>query len=466
MKKIFTAILILFTSSIFAQNQDLIINFQPIDITYQNYSAKTVSNSQYPNFTVKNSDYIKSLINPDMSQSLTISASFYNSMIYAMQKMRINWFKKDIFNRLTEATIYSGVVLVSEYLPLGDAWLHEEFHRSVLTRNYVNSYNQIYDFPIFSSLISVNRVTDDDLIRFKAQNPADFVRLAAAGIEGEYMLIRDFQTRNFAYNQRIAYAPFEILWTINSFYYVWSCHTQEAEDITNEINIEEGNKVSVRDFTGLDFTAWVYDLFKPNEAYEQRGTHPSGIGIDRYIKPSDLTADELKYLKKQGYLQLINFFSPFMLGINKIPLKQNEEMYINFAFRHLLTSFGNDISADVFYYNNKIKSLITWHLYMNNEIITPGIELQLIDFEKNIQNIKIKTNLRLAGWLQPEHLLFTDTKALPGGLAEITIFAGKKHFFPYISISSKSQGWVAGNVFQGKNTSVKFGLSWYFLNKF
>jgi hypothetical protein len=461
MKKIFLFAFVLLSNAILAQNQNLIIDIQPVDFPFQNYAAKTVSNSVYPNFDVSGSDYLKSYVNPDMRQSIAVSSSFYNTMVFGLQKMKISWFKKDLFNRLTEATIYTSAVLLSEYLPLGDAWLHEEFHRAVLTRNYVNSYNQIYDFPLFSSLISVNRVDDGDLIRFKQKNPQDFVRLAAAGIEGEYMLMKDFQIKNFAYNQQIAYAPFEILWTFNSFYYVWSCHTNEAEEITDETNLKEGNNLKIRDFTGLDFTAWSYDLFKPFENYEDRGIHISGVGIDRYVKPSDLTADELKYLKKQGYLQLVNFVSPFLLGINKIPLSVDNSLYFNFAFRHLLTSFGFDVSADLFYFN-KINYLATIHLYANNKRVSPGIDIQLIDVEKNIFSIKTKINLRLAGWLQPENLLFDDDNLKLGGLAEVKIYAGKKHFFPYFSLSTKTPGWVAGNVFQDKNTSIRAGISWFF----
>jgi len=333
----------------FAQDfQKIILNFPVFDYSYSVYAAKTVSNSAYPAFDVKPVDFFKAYVNPSMSQSLESSASFYNAMNFGLSELKINWFNNVFLNYFTESLIFSGALFVAEYIPLGDAWLHEEFHRAVLTKNYVNSYNQVNDFPLFAELVSVNNVTDENLIRFKASNQTDFVRLHAAGIEGENLLIRELQKRTFFNNQQYPYFSFELLWTANSFYYVWICHTEEAEIITNDVNAQDADNFKIRDFTGLDFTAWVYDLFKPQAAYAQRGVHPSGIGIDRYVKPSDLTSDELNYLKKQGYLQLLNFASPMLLSINHIPITiKGVQMDMNFAFRHYLTSFGNDISFDI-----------------------------------------------------------------------------------------------------------------------
>ncbi len=39
-------------------------------------------------------------------------------------------------------------------------------------------------------------------------------------------------------------------------------------DSTHDAVREEGADVKRRDFVGLDFTAWVYDLFRPDEPYK------------------------------------------------------------------------------------------------------------------------------------------------------------------------------------------------------
>jgi hypothetical protein len=38
-------------------------------------------------------------------------------------------------------------------------------------------------------------------------------------------------------------------------------------------------------------------------------------------------------------------------------------------------------------------------------------------------------------------------------------FAVTKHFFPYIELSAKTDGWVAGNEFLKRSISVKAGIS-------
>ncbi len=118
--------------------------------------------------------------------------------------------------------------------------------------------------------------------------------------------------------------------------------------MTNQLLTEEDSDISKRDFTGLDFSAWAYDLFNANEPYQNRGIHRSGVGIDRYIKPSDLTADQIKYLKKQGYLQIINMASPMLFGLDNSFKINSLNLNWNFAVRHILTSFGHDITPSIF----------------------------------------------------------------------------------------------------------------------
>lgn len=443
-------------------NSRLIVDVPLVDFKYMINSAKTFSNSSYPNFDVKWYDYGRAYNSPSMQQSLAISATFYNSMNYFLSAMNINWFKNDFLNYLTESTIFVTAELLSSYIPLGDAWLHEEFHRSVLTNNFVSSYDQVNDFPFFRELISVNRVTDDDLIRFKLNNPQDFVRLSAAGIEGEYLLTHKLESQNFFYNQKQPYFTFTLMWTINSFYYVWFCHTDKAEVSTNEVNVEDGADMAIRDFTGLDFLAWTYDLYNPYEPYENRGIHPSGVGIDRYIVPSDLSAEQLKYLKKQGYLQMINFLSPMLIGINRIPMMfRGDDAYFNFAARHLLTSFGDDISFYFFFQQDKLNLISGLHLYQNQEMNLPGIELEVVDYDLELEKFKIRSSVKTLVWAQPENLLFADNNAKIGGLFSVKMKIGKEKFFPYVEFIGKTKGWVAGYESQNENFSFRAGLSWY-----
>jgi hypothetical protein len=83
--------------------------------------------------------------------------------------------------------------------PFGIGWTHEEWHRAVMNKNNVRSFNDMNTFPIGKELVAVSHVTDADLARLKADNSADFVRLAAAGIEAQYEYVKALQKDNFYY---------------------------------------------------------------------------------------------------------------------------------------------------------------------------------------------------------------------------------------------------------------------------
>ena len=105
------------------------------------------------------------------------------------------------------------------------------------------------------------------------------------------------------------------------------------DKIIDKSNEKDGADISKRDFTGADFTAWADALFFPDKPYEDRGIHPSGVGINRYIKPSQLSTEARSYLKKQGRLHWLNILSPHLFGFSKIKLNSTEkgDYYGNFA---------------------------------------------------------------------------------------------------------------------------------------
>jgi hypothetical protein len=72
-------------------------------------------------------------------------------------------------------------VALAFYVPPGEAWLHEEWHRAVLSHCGIASYNDTYKFRLFGGVVNVSHVRDEDLERLKREHPAEFVRLAAAG---------------------------------------------------------------------------------------------------------------------------------------------------------------------------------------------------------------------------------------------------------------------------------------------
>jgi hypothetical protein len=87
---------------------------------------------------------------------------------------------------------------------------------------------------------------------------------------------------------------------------------------------------------------WVYDLFRPDEPYEDRGIHPSGIGIDRYRSESDFTPQERRYLRTQARLSFLNFADPNLLGLYQFDVGEYDGLPLSFnaSLQHLMAPFG------------------------------------------------------------------------------------------------------------------------------
>jgi len=434
----------------------LVLNLDMIDLPYQVDAMKTVDQGN-----ASLGGFFKGYANPSMHQSLQLTTSLYSGVHYGIGKL----FGKDSYTSWSKNKrfAYSLALIAGDYFlttaPGFDGWVHEEYHRSVLTRFGVNSFNDMNKFPIGSESVSVSHVTDEDLIRFKQQSPTDFIRSHVAGIEGEYLLAEKLQRNKFFYNQNMSHEFLYILTILNAVAYVnISASPMFADAMTIKMNEKEGT-VSVRDYTGIDFAGWTYDLFRPDEPYANRGIHPSGLGIDRYIKTTDLTTAELSYLKTQGKLQLLNLLSPMIYGFRDIKLN-NSGLYCNFAVRNYLTSFGNDISANVFLKNNRHNYVFTAHNYNNYKHYFPSLEMELVDDVQSIGSQVFYISPRVLIGLQPANQSFTTDKASFVGLLEYKMeYKTKVKINPYIELSAKTKGWVAGNEFLNSNFSIRMGVS-------
>jgi hypothetical protein len=447
-----------------AENKDsvqsplLVFEIPVFDLSYQFDAAKTVNNGN-----ASFGSFFKGYANPGMHQSLNLSTDLYTGLHYGIDKLfksenNIKRKEKPFVKRLLHYLTFCTADYLAMYAPGFNGWLHEEYHRSVMTRFHVNSFDNMNKFPIGALTTNVSHVIDADLIRFKKESPFDFNRMHVAGIEGEYLLIDQLQRNNFYYNQHLFHELIYLLSTVNSIQYVQICSIPKQADVmTDGLNAKEKD-IRVRDFTGLDFTGWAYDLFKPDEPYTGRGVHPLGNGIDRYIKTTDLTSEELSYLKKQGKLQWLNVISPMMIGIQIIKMTKNG-LYGNFAVRNFLTSFGNDISCNFYLKNHNDNLFFAYHSSQNYQRSFPAIEAQLIDYKKAIGSYSLYFSPRLLVGMQPLEQGFKTSKAAFLALAECKVEMETKSFIhPYIEFSAKTKGWVAGNEFLNSNLSCRVGV--------
>lgn len=438
----------------------LVFDLPVFDFPYQFDAAKTVNSGK-----LNVGSFFQGYANPGMQQSLNVANNLLSGVHYGVMKWaeipyksnKPSWKKKvsHYWRLFLGGLIFDATIL--PYTPGCDGWEHEEYHRAVMSRFHINSFNDMNKFPWGAEIVNVSHVSDGDLTRFKKESPSDFVRMQSAGIEGEYLLIDKMERNNFYYDLKLPHQMHYLFTTINSIAYVKICSTNLANTLTDTENAKE-TTIKPRDFSGLDFDGWVYDLFRPNEPYIARGTHPSGTGINRYIKPSNLRPEELAYLKKQGNLQFLNLLSPMLIGFDVIKLSKNG-LYGNIAFRDYLTSFGNDISCNIFLKNNNYNFMGALHCAQNYMHTFPAIETQLIDYKINTRHITLLCSPRIMAGVQPLHQDFKTTKASFLGLAECKMeLQSKSIFHPYVELSAKTKGWVAGNVYLDSNISCRFGI--------
>lgn len=380
---------------------------------------------------------------PGPEQSLYWSTAFYE---YLHQRLD---FSKDGKMRFWNRMIILSADLMMSYLPLGNAWLHEEWHRGVMGRHGVSSYNAVYDLKLFGETISVNHVMDTELARLKLASPPDFVRLSAAGMESEIeqnWLIerRKFFDKTETFDQGLLFLNY-----IGVIGYINTCNAPESTTLTDKINAQEGSNIPIRDFTGLDCLGWVYDLFRPYEAYAARGVHPSGVGINRYRTLRDLSDEERKFLNLQANLSFLNLINPTLW-----PFLWDNNRSWTFSLKHYLTSFGYAIDLNFLMNRDNKNIYLQIHDYQNARRVFLGATVGLWKYKNASYAVSI--------WQQPKNQLYNDESDLWGGKVS------SKFYFPYrenlevfLGASAKTAGWFAGdlNLGAGFDTALGFVLA-------
>ena len=396
---------------------------------------------------------------PSMPQALALGESFYEISHREIARAwgphqkaaRVSVVAWDVFNTLLFP------------LPGADAWVHEEYHRAVMGRRGIDSFNDVYHFAFFPDVLAVSHVADEDLVRLKRDHPAEQVRLSAAGIEGEALLVQALERNQFFDRSPAYHLPLYWLTKVGSIGYVMSGSWDVANRYTDSFTAMFGADIAPRDFTGHDFLGWVYDLHRPDEPYTARGVHPSGVGIDRYIKPEDLTPRELNYLRRQGYLQLLTLVDPFLFNARSFTLTSpfnHRPMRVNANLGHWLTSFGQTVDANIFLEQDEVKLFVVVHTYVNDRKWLPGIDAELLDYPLQVLGQRVLVSPRAALWLQPDRQRFDSARARPGGLLAVKAHRrGSGRWGGYVEVEAKSAGWVAGRVDLDANVSVRVGAS-------
>lgn len=345
----------------------------------------------------------------------------------------------------------------SFYIPLGNSWMHEEWHRAVLSNRGIKSFNDINTFPIGRSLIAVSHVEDADLVRLKRDHPADQVRLSSAGMESQIQ--QNLHLEKLRFFDGLDTSDQILLWfnTLNVNSYLTTCASGQADRLTDEQNSEDGLDLSRRDFTGLDCTAWVYDLFRPDEAYTDRGTHPSGLGLDRYIRFSDLNSKEQSFLHLQAGLSFLNFIDPFLFRRDRFRGDwQGETFEWNFKVSHTLTSFGGTVDTHLFLKSRFGKYFLTWHHGLTDTRYFPGFSLHRLEMTIDPGN-----SLTWGGtlWAQPRQQRVEESRTeWLASAAVIWNHSLTESVSSYVGLEAKTPGWMAGQVSLDSALTATAGL--------
>jgi len=384
-----------------------------------------------------------------MNQSMNLTLDFY----YLGHHYLGLFAKHNNYDRLYNDVAFD---FLSLYLPFGSSWVHEEYHRAIMLNRGIDSYDEVWDFKFFQSITKVSHVSDQQLSDFKADHPAEFARMSAAGMEAQTQMNLDLEKNKFYYGARDGIVV-EWLNATNNTFYLKSCTDQK---VATSLDQSSEPTERERDFTGLDCLGWVYDMHRPYEAYSARGPHPTGTGIARYIYPSDLTADEKSYLEDEVKWSLFNFVDPMMFaqGPRQSHLL-NSDIKWTWNFKHYLTSFGNSIDFNLFAQVNQTQNwYLSLHNYFNKSRYMPGLEVQLLRAPAFSDR---HMSLRAMIWEQPRDELFLATAKRWGGLWG-TSFYFKPHggWQPYVELEAKTAGWVAGSPYLAKNFTARIGAAY------
>jgi hypothetical protein len=392
------------------------------------------------------SDDYNSRFVTSMRQSVELSKSFYQITYPTLVRaLSLHESKPGSPDRFGKLALFATYLIGSSYLPLGDAWVHEEYHRAVLKNRGINSHNEVYDLKVGGESISVSRIKDEDLALLKKKHPYDLIRTYAAGYEGDNQLVSSLQKDAF------------FLGTSRADWIVWLNVLNEHLYIrASASGIEEQN------FTGFDFTEWVYDLHRPREDYTARsGVDLTSFGIDRYVKLSDLTSEEIRYLKKQRDLSLFNVAGLFLMEPHKVRLFSSGEEFLLIARpMHYLTSFGYTLNADFLLKSSDLNLSFSLQNQFNDDHYFPGVDMEIINYPCRILGKDVAVTPRFSVWLQPEGQNFRTSKSEQGGLVSVkTSTPLKNGWSTYLELEGKTKGWVAGNVYLDDNVSARTGFT-------
>jgi len=245
-------------------------------------------------------------------------------------------------------------------IPLG-VYTHEEFHRSVLGVNGQPALNGNWIFNRWDG--TVYGLTDEDLTVLKRDHLEGLLYSYVSGVQSENYLTQVNVIQDFYYQRTFYKNPFYLY----NAYYVWDYFHFSASSKSDSVKViapeHEDKNPYYRDYAGADLTAWINDMFNPEDPYTDRDPFPEGEGVNRRIGFSDLSDEEQDYLKKQKNLALLNFVNPAIFLFNRFEISPS--FSFNAFVQYSPTHFGNDIAVFIPFRLKSYNQLFAFHSYNN-----------------------------------------------------------------------------------------------------
>ncbi len=334
-------------------------------------------------------------------------------------------------------------------VPLG-VWAHEEFHRSVLGVNGIAARNGNWIGSRWDG--TVYGVSDQQLSDLKAQDLNELLYSYVAGVHAELLSTERIIKDAFHHPRSVNMAP---LLLYNSWY-VWNYFDFATSAVSDSVKVlappHESADPTQRDFAGADLTAWVYDMYLPDEPYTARTPFPNGEGVNRRIGYADLPAEAQQFLKDQRGLTWMNFANPAIAGIDRI--RFGGDFAFNVFLQYSPTHFGHMRAVHM------PLRIGGKHFHIGaQEFVGPhtkGLGLQL---EHSGFKLSQHTTLDLAAaiWEQPKS--FTATERITGGAARAMIGQRMNESFTLTATAQfKTDGWMLGDPYLNANATFRFGL--------
>ena len=325
------------------------------------------------------------------------------------------------------------------------ALTHEEGHRAILTNENIGAISR--PFSNSRGAAYVQGVTDAALLNLRDTKFPVYIRLHTAGLESDYMLTHRVE-QLLAFNEdgwdnlrwEYIFRKFAIL----NYYFSGLLGSQS-------LSKEEDNELK-RDIVGHDIYGAVRHLHRPDMPFQ------------RYTKLSSLTEEEKRYVKRAGWLSLLNLASPFTIGRKNFSMGDNTRF--NLGMGYTMAPFGDFFDENFWlkHYNTNLHVYI--REFKNKSNWFPA-------FGAGLYDVKLIKQLRcdVVGhfWSQPKDLDFRTAKSFSGGAVDATL---RYMLFPDLGkvqaisvdlgVLAKTKGFLPEVVNMEKGVEMRFGLSLYY----